>query len=70
MLVAETRRIFSGRQIVHSLIGEPSDMRIQHADVDLLALARYVAMAKRGKNPDATIEPSKQVRHRHTNFLR
>ncbi len=47
MLVAEAGRILAGGEIVHALTGQPSHMRIQHADVHLLADAGALAMAQR-----------------------
>ena len=70
VLVAQPRRVLAGRQVVHALVGQPRDMGVQHADVDLLPLPGQVAMPQRRQDADAAIQPGEQVGHRHADLLR
>ena len=70
MLVAQARRVFPGRQVVHALVGQPGHVGVQHADIDLLADACRVTMADRRQDADAAVQPGEQVGHRHAHLLR
>ena len=70
VLIAKARRVFARRQVIHTLIGKPGHVCVQHADINLLALACAVAMVHGGQNTDATIKPREKVRDRHANLLR
>ncbi len=70
MLVAQPRRVFTGRQVVHPLVRQPCHVRVQHADIDLLPLPGQVAMPQRRQDADAAVQPGEQVRHRHADLLR
>ncbi len=45
-------------------------MRVQHADIDLLALAGRVAVPQRRQDPDTSVQPGEQVRDRYAHLLR
>ena len=45
-------------------------MRVQHANINLLALACAVAMVHGGKNTNAAIKPREKICDRHAHFLR
>ena len=70
VLIAKARRVFACRQIIHALIGKPGHMRVQHADINLLALPGIVAMVHRRENANAAIKPREKISDRHANLLR
>ena len=70
MLVAEPRRVLAGREVVHALVRQPRDMRVQHPDIDLLPLPGRVAMAEGGEDADAAVEAGEQIADRNAHFLR
>ena len=70
MLVPKPRRILPGREIVHSLIRKPRDVRIEHPDVDLLTLAGPLPMTQRREHADAAVKPGEKICDRYPDLLR
>ena len=65
MHVADAVGILAGCEIVHALVRKPADMRIQHPDINKLALAGFRLMAHRGEDADRRVHTGHQVADRH-----
>ena len=70
MHVADAVGILAGCEVVHALVRKPADMRIQHPDINELALAGFRLMAHRGEDADRRVHTGHQVADRHRHFHR
>ena len=70
MGVAHAGRRPARNQIVHVLVGEHRDLRIEQRHVDMLALAGRLGMAERGLDGDDRIEAGENVGEGDADLLR
>src|SRR6185369_4783156 len=66
MTVAEALRDDSGDEIVRRLVGEHGDLRVEQAQIEMLAHPRLTAPMHRGEDADHRIETGKQIGDRNT----
>src|SRR3546814_19386088 len=65
MRIAEPGRILAGSEIIHALVREPADARVEHADVDELALAGKLLVAHGGEDRDRGVLAGHLIGNRH-----
>jgi hypothetical protein len=65
MRVAVAARLLAGDQRVGGDVDERRERRIEQRHRDVLALARGVAAAQRGQDPDRGVVAREHVDHRH-----
>jgi hypothetical protein len=70
MRVADPLRHLAGREIVHRLVGEERDLRVEQREIEVLAYAGFGAMRDRGAHRDAGVHAGHHVDDRHPDALR
>ena len=70
MGVSEPARRGSGYEIVHRLVGEHGDLRVEQGHIDVGAFTGCVPAIERGQNSDGRVDAGKNIGECDADFLR